>query len=118
LRAFGSMASHSATIIDHQFGELVGVAGTFLTSRAFWHGLADLLNDPHESRNVITSDFAAWARTHDKELRAAESRWGIRAGRDIQLERPDAWEPDDYYRGESGVVHAPDARSIFDDVDE
>jgi len=36
----------------------------------------------------------------------------------LQSETPDAWEPDDYYHGESGVVHAPDARSIFDDVDE
>jgi hypothetical protein len=39
-----------------------------------------------------------------------------RAG--YSIGEPDAWEPDDYYRGESVVVHAPDARSIFDDVDE
>jgi hypothetical protein len=37
-------------------------------------------------------DFAAWARKHDKELRTAEQRWGIRAGRDMSNPDMGHWE--------------------------
>jgi hypothetical protein len=46
------------------------------------HAYGNAVDIDSTGRNIITPDFAAWVRTHDKELHEAESRWGIRAGRD------------------------------------
>jgi hypothetical protein len=43
----------------------------------------DAVDIDSTGRNIIPPDFAAWVRTHDRELRAAENRRGIQAGRDM-----------------------------------
>jgi hypothetical protein len=55
------------------------IAGRHTLSK---HAYGNAVDIDSTGRNIITPDFAAWVRTHDKELHAAESRWGIRAGRD------------------------------------
>jgi hypothetical protein len=56
------------------------------------HAYGNAVDIDSTGRNIITPDFAAWARAHDKELHAAESRWGIRAGRDMSNPDMGHWE--------------------------
>ena len=54
------------------------------------HAYGNAVDIDSTGRNIITPDFAAWARTHDKELH--QSRWGIRAGRDMSNPDMGHWE--------------------------
>lgn len=56
------------------------------------HAYGNAVDIDSTGRNVNIPDFAAWVRTHDKELRTAEKRWGIRAGRDMSNPDMGHWE--------------------------
>ena len=56
------------------------------------HAYGNAVDIDSTGRNIITPDFAKWAQEHDKQLRAAESRWGIRAGRDWANPDMGHWE--------------------------
>lgn len=65
------------------------IAGRYTKSH---HAYGNAVDIDSSGRNIIAPDFAAWARAHDKELHAAESRWGIRAGRDMSNPDMGHWE--------------------------
>jgi hypothetical protein len=91
LAAFNDLEAAGAPIHQNLLGGYNdrNIAGRHTKSQ---HAYGNAVDIDSTGRNIITPDFAAWVRTHDKELRAVENRWGIRAGRDMSNPDMGHWE--------------------------
>ncbi len=79
------------------------IAGTNKLSE---HAFGWAIDIEQRSRNVVSPRFAAWARTHWADIKAAESRWGMQGGEDWRHPDFGHWE----WKGRHAAAVNPAAR--------